>query len=82
MQIAISSKSNTWNTWFAGKEYGVVVHILNSLAPGLVSMSSLWLVRYVSSSHIGCIPQCKANDEFCGYHVEFLLGSPVPFSVH
>ena len=29
-----------------------VVHVLNSLAPRLVSMSSLWLVRYVPYSQL------------------------------
>ena len=56
-------------------------YVLNSLAPGLVSTSSLWLVRYVPSSHIGCIPQCRVNGEFRVHHLESSLGSPVPFSV-
>ena len=59
-----------------------VIHLLNSLTPGLVSMSSLWLVRYIPSSHIDCVPQCKMNGKFREHRVESLLGSPVPFSVH
>ena len=56
------------------------VHVLNTLTPGLVS-TSLWLVGYISSSHIGCIPLC-IHREFCVHCVEFLLGSPVPFTGH
>ena len=59
-----------------------VVHVLNSLTSRLVSMSSLWLVRYVPSSHIGCILQCRMNGEFRGHYVECLFGSPIPFSVY
>ena len=58
-----------------------VVHTY-SLASWLVSTLSLCLVRYISSSHKGCVPQCRVNAEFRGHHVESLLGLPVPFSVH
>ena len=56
-----------------------VFHVLNSLIPGLVPMSSLRLVTYVPSSHIGYVPQCRVNGEFV---LNLLLGSPVPFSIH
>ena len=59
--------------------YVAVVHVLNSLAPGLVPTSSLWLVTYVASSHIGYVPQCRVNGEFI---LNLLLSSPMPFSIH
>ena len=62
--------------------YVAVVHVLNSVAPRLVSTSLRWLVRYILSSHISCVPQCRVNGEFCGHCVECLLGPPVPFSIH
>ena len=63
--------------------YVAVVHVIKySLAQELVSTSSLWLVTYVPSSHIGRVPQCRVNDEFTGHRAGSLLGSLVPFSVH
>ena len=47
-----------------------------------MSASSFWIIRYMSFSHIGYIPQCRMNGKFRGHCVESLLGSPVPFSVH
>ena len=55
--------------------YMAVIHVLNSLAPGLVPTSSLWLVTYVPSSHIYYVPQCRVNGKFV---LNLLLGSPVP----
>ena len=31
---------------------------------------------------LGCVPQELNSGEFHGHHIESLLGSPVPFSVH
>ena len=59
--------------------YVAVVHVLNSLAPGLVPTSLLWPVTYVLSSHICYVPQFRVNGEFV---LNLLLGSPVPFSIH
>ena len=39
--------------------YVAIVHVLNSLTPGLVPTSSLWLVTYVLSSYIDYVPQCR-----------------------
>ena len=82
MQISISSESNTRNTWFAGKgiQCGcprskqscarTSIHIITLVCP----------VRIIF--HIGCVPQIGANGGFREYHIESLLGSPMPFLVH
>ena len=38
------------------------VHVLNSLTPGVVPTSSLWLVMYVPSSHIGYVPHAVQGE--------------------